>query len=153
MSKGRLLGILTSVVCIVLVSVGCGSSGSGGTGGTGGGGGGAISETTIATAANQILNGGGYTTLPSAGEYTQVGRTLTLSWSADGNLEGYIFTENQFNNFKPFGIPSAYEAYFQGASGTISWHVQNSDTYYGVVTNRMVVASSVKLYQAKLTVR
>ena len=150
MSKGRLLGILTFIVCIMLISVSCSSSG--GTGG-GGGGSGVISETTIATAANQILNGGGYTALPSGGEYTQAGKTLTLSWSADGNLEGFIFTENQFNDFKPLGIPSAYEAYSKGASGTISWTIQNGDTYYGVVTNRVVVASSVKLYEAKLTMR
>jgi hypothetical protein len=147
MNKKRLLGIGISVVCITIVSVSCGSSGGRDNAG------GVISEKIVATADNRLLNGGTYVALPSGGIYLQAGQTLTLSWSADGSLEGYIFTQNQFNNFKPYGAASAYEAYSQGVSRTISWHVQNSDTYYGVVTNRLIPASSVKLYQAKLTLR
>jgi hypothetical protein len=108
-------------------------------------------EQTLATAYNIVLSGGYSEYLPANGAYVQAGKTLTLSWSADGNLEGYIFTQTQFNNFKPLGIPSGYQAYSSGSSQTIYATITNSDTYYGVVTNRVMFASPVKLYQATFT--
>lgn len=89
--------------------------------------------------------------LPSNGAYVQAGSTLSLSWSADGSLECFILTANQFSNFKPYGIVSEREAYGAGKSGTISANIQNSDTYYAIIRNTFTLGSSVKLYQAVLT--
>ena len=102
---------------------------------------------------NIVLSGGYYQALPLNGIYLEKDQTVTLSWSADDNLEGYIFTETQFNNFKPLGIPSGYEAYSTGEDGTISAYIQHNDTYYGVVTNRVTLMPNVKLYEATLTLR
>ena len=94
-----------------------------------------------------------YIALPSSRTYLQGGQTVTLSWSANGTLEGYIFTETQFNNFKQYGSPSGYEAYRAGKNETISAYVHKSDIYYGVITNRLIVNPTVKLYEATLTLR
>ena len=104
-----------------------------------------------------IMNGGTYAYFPLNGAYIQINgtKTLTMSWSADGGLDCFILTENQFNNFKNdiFGIVSAWLATGSGSSGTITAVVQNTDTYYVVLRNTFSLGSPVKLYQATLTAR
>jgi len=84
---------------------------------------------------NLIISGGHWVTLPSDGAFVQAGSTLSLSWSADGYLDVYIFTENQYNNFKRGAFVLYWEAHKRGSSGTISANIENGDTYYGVVRN------------------
>ncbi len=105
------------------------------------------------TVENITLNGGTYLALPSqgAGVRMQSGETMNLSWSADGNVEGFIFTENQYSNFKPMQYASAWIAHGTGIKGAISAYIQNSDTYYAVVRNTFALGSPIKLYQAVLT--
>ena len=93
----------------------------------------------------QVLNGGTFLSIPTGGTFIQAGTTLSLYWSADGNLEAYIFTANQFKNFNPKSIPTYYMAHGAGSKEIITAVVQNSDTVYGVVFNK--TASSVQLYQ------
>jgi len=104
----------------------------------------------LSSASDTVINGGSFVSLTPV--YIPAGNTLTLTWASDGSLQGYIFTETQFHNFKFAGIPSGYEAYNAGSSGTtISAYVRNGDTYYAVVSNSYLFSSPVKLYQATLT--
>ena len=100
-----------------------------------------------------ILNGGSYAYFPLNGAYITSGHTLSLSWQADGSLDCFILTQNQYNNFKPLSIASAWEGHQSGSSGTITAYIQNSDTYYAILRNTFTFGSSVKLYQAVLTSR
>jgi hypothetical protein len=100
-----------------------------------------------------IINGGSYAYFPLNGAYLGPGKTLTLTWSADGGMEAFILTENQFNNFKPANYASAWMAKGSGPSGTISAGIQNADRYWGIVRNTFSLGSSVKLYSATMTVR
>ena len=95
---------------------------------------------------------GNWETMGSGGITIQGGKTLTLTWSADGNLDCFIFTENQYNNFKPMGLLSGYMQHEAGSKGTITVTLQNSDTYYVIVRNQATFGL-VKLYQATLTAR
>lgn len=97
-----------------------------------------------------IVAGGKYAYFPANGAYVQAGRTLSLSWSADSDVECFILTQNQYNNFRPLGIVSASMAHGQGPSGTVIAYVQNSDVFYAIVRNNDLT-TSVKLYQATLT--
>ena len=104
-----------------------------------------------------VLNGGYSDYFPLNGAYIQVNgtQTLTMSWSADGGLDCFILTENQFNNFKNdlFGIVSAWVASGSGSSGTLTAVIQNTDTYYVVLRNTFAFGLSVKIYQATLAAR
>jgi hypothetical protein len=107
--------------------------------------------------ANQVINSGNAEVLPSlsTGVYVQSGKTLNLSWSADGSLKCYICSANQYNSFKNSNMVSI--TYFQkgeGSQGSISYTVQNADTYYVVLVNDALgflgVGPQVQLYQATL---
>jgi len=114
-------------------------------------------NTTIAQSSpNQIINPIDAMVLPStsSGVNVQTGRTLSLSWSADGSLNCYIVTAHQYNNFVQSNRISI--AYFQkgvGSQGSISYTVQNSDTYLAVLVNNAdpLFGGSVEVYQATLT--
>lgn len=97
------------------------------------------------------VTSGSYAYFPLNGAYVHAGRTLSLSWSADGNLESFVFTENQYSNFKRLLYASAWIAHGSGTNGTVSAYIQNGDTYYAVVRNTFTLGPSVKLYQAVLT--
>jgi hypothetical protein len=98
-----------------------------------------------------IVNGGQYAYFPAGGVYVQSGRILRLEWSADGNMETFILTENQYNNFKnQLSVATNWMAKGSGSSGTIEASVQNSDRYYGIVRNTFSLGSPVKLYGASL---
>ena len=104
------------------------------------------------TAGPVNIDYGNWQTMGSGGISIQGGKTLTLTWSADGNLDCFIFTENQYNNFKPIGLLSGYLQHGAGSQGTITVTLQNSDTYYVIVRNQTTFGL-VKLYQATLTAR
>jgi len=109
-------------------------------------------EQRLSRVSNVILSNGSYTTLPSNGIYLQAGQLVTLSWSADGHLDIYLFTETQFDNFKPYLIPSVYENHFSGKGATFSTYITNNDTYYVVIAHLPLSSqSTIKLYQATLT--
>ena len=94
----------------------------------------------------------GYFVTLAEGVYINPSRTLILSWEADGSLNAYIFTESQFNDFKPLGIPRGWEAFGTGKSGSISASIKNRDRYYAIIYNPYLF-TSIKLYygKAKLT--
>lgn len=100
---------------------------------------------------DNILTGGSYAYFPLGGASVQAGSILTLSWRADGSLEGFILTENQYDNFKQSGMVSARMAYGSGSSKSISVSISNTDRYYAIVRNTFTLGSSVKLYEAVLT--
>ena len=113
--------------------------------------------TTIAKSPpNQGINPTDAMVLPStsSGVNVQAGRTLSLSWSADGSLNCYIVTANQYNNFVNSNRINI--SYFQKGvanQGSISYTVQNSDTYLAVLVNNAdpLFGGSVEVYQATLT--
>jgi hypothetical protein len=116
-----------------------------------------VSITTLWSVQDQVFKPSTYDTAPPNGVYAQAGETLTFSWSADGGLVGYIFTENQYNNWKNnlAGLPSSYEGYNSGSTGSITVTIQNSDTYYAVLFNNALgilgSGPNVEVYQATLT--
>jgi len=75
------------------------------------------------------------------------GKTVTLSWSADGYVSAYILTENQYDYFSFYGFHSSPAAYDSGSSGTLSYYVANTDTYYLVLSNSNLF-QNVKVYSA-----
>lgn len=108
------------------------------------------------TGANQVINSASWELLPSNGVNVQAGKTLSLSWSADGDLKCYICTANQYNNFKNSnGVSINYFQKGEGSQGSISYTVQNTDTYYAILYNDALgflgVGPTVNLYQAILT--
>ena len=95
------------------------------------------------------ISGGYFFALPPNGIYLNSGKTLKLSWSADGYLSAYILTETQFKDFKIDGIASNYEAKGYAREGIISTRIRHNDRYYAVVSNSPIFASPIKLYEAK----
>jgi hypothetical protein len=109
------------------------------------------SSTPITLTANSaIIGGGGWTTIGSL--YAAPSKTLTLTWSADGSLDCFILTQNQYNNFVNSGIGyvSSYLAYKAGSSNSISAYIQNGDNYYAVLRGSPLFGPSVNLYHATL---
>jgi hypothetical protein len=100
-----------------------------------------------------IVNSGKWAYFPLNGAYVLSGRTLSLSWSADENVECFIFTENQYSNFSQPHVEVTYQAHGTGSNGTISTNVMNSDSYYAVIRIAQALGPSFKLYQATLTAR
>lgn len=101
------------------------------------------------------LGGGTYAYFPASGAFVQAGHTLTLTWSSDGSLDGFILTQNQYNNFKNnfAGYVSGSMASGSGTNGNIQATIQNGDTYYAIVRNTFTLGSPIKLYQATMTAR
>jgi predicted nucleic acid-binding Zn ribbon protein len=77
----------------------------------------------------------------------QAGKTVSLSWSADGSVSVYILTENQYDYFSFWGYHLSPAAYKSGSSGTIVYNVANTDTYYLVIKNPSLF-QNVKVYSA-----
>lgn len=103
-----------------------------------------------------LITAGNAAYLPGDGAYIRSGTTLTLSWSAEGSMDAFIMTANQFSNMRGnLNIPSAWLTRNSGSSGSLSVKIQNSDSYFGVIKNNAVPSfgPSVKLYQATLTSR
>ncbi len=102
--------------------------------------------------ADNSLNGGQVVYFPSGGALVESGRTLTLTWSSNGNVEAFILTSNQFDDSLTGQVISAWAAHGQGQNGTVSAYAQNSDTFFAVVRNRYPDAA-VTLFQAQMTER
>lgn len=98
---------------------------------------------------NQTIPYGNWSA-PAIGVSVPSGHTLSLNWSADGNIDSFIFTETQYKNFQPMGLLSGYMAHGAGSQGNITASVQNGDTFYAVVRNQSALGS-IKLYQASLS--
>jgi len=116
-----------------------------------------IATSTLWSVQDQIFKPSTYDTAPPNGIYVQAGKTLTFSWSADGGLVGYIFTANQYGNWENniLGLPSSYEGYNSGSTGSITVTIQNGDTYCAVLFNNALgilgSGPNVEVYQATLT--
>ena len=110
--------------------------------------------TTYTGIPNQIFGSASTETLPPNGVYLQAGHTLTLSWSADGNLTGYVFSSNQYANWQQSHIQVTYDASGSGSTYSFSYTVQNADTYYAVLYDgASVFGNSVRDYNFTVTVR
>ncbi|MEM3705703.1 MAG: hypothetical protein QXX59_07250 [Candidatus Bathyarchaeia archaeon] len=76
------------------------------------------------------------------------GKSVSVSWSADGCLYIFILTENQFQQFRLLGTTSWYTAFKYCNSGTLTKTIENTDTYYIAVSNPWVL-TTIKLYSAQ----
>ncbi|MEM3873796.1 MAG: hypothetical protein QXU45_01485 [Candidatus Bathyarchaeia archaeon] len=94
------------------------------------------------------VSGGYYYALPPEGVYISAGKTLILSWVADGDVRAYILTQTQFQDFKFDGVATNYEATLYAREGTISAKIRYDDVYYATLS-RLILTSTVKVYQAQ----
>ena len=111
------------------------------------------SGTTYTGQKNRIFNSASTETL--LGSYLQPGQTITVSWSADGSLTGYIFDSNEYNNWQqPYGhISVSYWLSESGSQYTYSFTVQNADNYYVVLYDGFPAGSnSIEDYSFTVTV-
>ncbi len=104
---------------------------------------------TLGEATNQAISGGGLLELPSGGVAAKSGQSLTLSWSADGTVQGVILSSKEYDQYKSFkqsgktgAPPTEYK------QGTVTKYVTTDDTYFGLIINNS--SSSVKLASATL---
>jgi len=109
-------------------------------------------EEVLYTLNDVYISGGHYCALPPTGVYISPGKTLVLSWVADGDLKAYILTQTQFSDFKFDGIASNYEAYLYARQGTISAYIRYGDVYYTTLS-RLIFTSTVKVYEAQAKLR
>jgi len=110
-------------------------------------------EEVLCTLNDAYISGGYYYALPGeGGVYVSPGKTLILSWVADGDVHAYILTQTQFSDFKFDGIASNYEAYLCARQGTISTYVRYGDVYYATLS-RLIFTSTVKVYEAQVKLR
>jgi hypothetical protein len=111
------------------------------------------SKTTYTGTPNMIFNSASTETVPSSGIYLQPGQTITLSWQADGNLTGYVFSSNQYNNWQQSHLYVTYDASQSGSTYSYSYTVQNADTYYIVLYDgASVFGNSVRDYSFTVTI-
>ncbi|MEM3697474.1 MAG: hypothetical protein QXQ94_08270 [Candidatus Bathyarchaeia archaeon] len=106
-------------------------------------------ENAIGSVENRNLGGGQFVYWSLS---IESGKSVSVSWSADGCLYIFVLTENQFQQFKLLGTTSWYTAFKYCNSGTLTKTIENADTYYIAVSNPWVL-TTIKLYsaQAKLT--
>ena len=82
----------------------------------------------------------------------QAGKTISISWEADGSLNAWVLTQSQCDYLKVWGTTSSYEAMKSGRSGTLIYRVSNTDTYHLIVQNPSQV-ESITVYSAVATVQ
>lgn len=80
-------------------------------------------------------------------ETIQAGKTISISWEADGRLNVWILTQTQYDYFKVWGTTFRYEALKSGRSGTLVHRVSNTDTYHLIVQNPSLF-ENIKVYSA-----
>ena len=106
-------------------------------------------EEVVGTTHDNPIGGGSFW---YADEYIQGGKSVSLSWEADGTINAHILTETQFNEFKPMGIASRSVASDSGYSGRISAEIRNADRYYFVIYNPIYfTVHKVYSAEAKIT--
>ena len=79
---------------------------------------------------NETISAGYHNSYP----YTiEAGKSVTISWSASSNVDVYIFTDTDYN----YWLQGSYicEASKTSSSGTLSYKVPNTGTYYLVIKN------------------
>lgn len=78
------------------------------------------------------------------------GETFKMTWSADTSITGYIFTNNQYNNFASnhLSFNVNCEATGSGKTGTITCDVKDRDNFVALLKNggSLLGGSSVQLY-------
>ena len=102
--------------------------------------------------ADNVLQGGQVVYFPAGGALCDPGRTLTLTWSSNGNVEAFILTSAQFGKSVTGQLITTSAAHGQGQSGSITYLVQNTDSYFAIVRN-VYPEASVTLFQAQMTER
>ena len=113
-----------------------------------------IPTTTYTGTPDQTFNSAATETVPAAGVYLQPGQTITVAWSASGNLTGYVFSSNQYNNWQKSHLSVTYDAGQSGNTMSFSYTIQNADTYYIVLYDgASVFANSVEDYSFTVKVR
>jgi hypothetical protein len=111
-----------------------------------------LAEQTLYEVSDITIPSESYFSFPTDGVYLQAGQRVHLSESHQGGLNIYLFTQKQFEHFKPDLIPLlGYESL--GGTGTYAHRISNNDTYYVVFANRLPSSQDATLYQATLTVQ
>ena len=82
---------------------------------------------------NLTFNSAATETIPPDGVYLQPGQTITVSWSADGDLTGYVFSSNQYANWQQSHLVVTSDASAYYSTYSYSYPVQDADTYYLVL--------------------
>jgi hypothetical protein len=142
--KNNYLTIVTLVLVLTLLVCGCASK--------------AVVTTEKTTSwtwqptPGGVIPGAQWAYFPLEGANVETGRTLSLTWSANSNMDCYIFTNTQYDAFTQSGTPGTYIAHGTDSQGTISTNTLQSGTYYAVLVNAATdFGVEVKLYQATLT--
>jgi len=93
--------------------------------------------------------------MPSDGVRVKGGHTITLTWSADTELECHILSASQYNQYVTFreSGKKSNTSSVQLKNGTITLNVTSDDTFYGVLINTATAGPSVQVHQATLTER
>lgn len=89
-------------------------------------------ENEIGSDGNKNLGGGTFTYWSLR---IESGKSVSVSWGADGCLYVFVLTENQFQQFRLLGTTTWYTAFKYCNSGTLTKTIENTDTYYLAVSN------------------
>ncbi len=106
----------------------------------------------LASARDQSISGGTTLELPSGGVPVKAGHSLTLTWTANGNLQCVILSSKeyeQYKNFRQSGKQSGTGS-SEYSQGTVTKYVSSDDTFYAVIINNASAGTSVNLSQATL---
>ena len=109
-------------------------------------------SSTVASTRDQSIPGGNTLELPSGGVPVKAGHSLTLTWTANGNLQCVILSSKEYEQYKSFrqsgkqsGTGSA-----EYSQGTVTKYVQSDDTFYALLINNASAGTSVNVSQATL---
>jgi len=80
---------------------------------------------------NHVLNSGSYSYETAS---IQAGSTVTISWSADANVEIWVITATQYPDWTFMAWSANYVGYKSGNSGILTCHIANTDTYYLIIS-------------------
>jgi hypothetical protein len=78
----------------------------------------------------------------------EAGKTVSISWEADGNVNVFVLTETQYDYFTSWGATARYEAFRSARSGTLTYRVENTDTYHLIIQNPSYF-ETIKVYSAE----
>lgn len=112
-----------------------------------------LAEQTLYEVSDITIPSESYFSFPPDGVYLQEGQRIRLSASGRGHLQIYLFTERQFEHFKPDLIPLLGYEGTGGLGGTSTQYVHNNATYCVVIANTLPSSPDAVLDQATLTVQ
>ena len=104
------------------------------------------------SSANITLDAGQVVFFPDIGASVESGRTLTVTWDADGTLAVFLLTSDQYHKFSAGQAIPASAAYQQASQGSFTYYVQSPDSFYVLLRN-LYPAAAIRVYQAELTER